>query len=597
MNRLGYSAKFGVMILLIAVPLGYLATQQFNTAREQLEEAHVQKRGLALLTQSHRLIGALENWRDAAVLRFLSSNAEIERLYYQMTTAANEEIESLRQVMLSQQALSDSSLYLTELKSILNRPIISPGMEGISFELIFDNVQRVVSEAYVWQRRVASENALLGLRDTQTYATVNLVLYDSSPVFESVGLARAAGTFYLFNKLLDSNSIYMIDKAYTRLDKELERIETRQAALSHDSREAELAFGLYTHGFHQIMDMLDGDLIQVTELQRPWREYFDQTSLKKRDARDFEHELLKAAQDKVQQIETDRQQWLNHFLFFSAGVLLLIVLLYIGFYYSVKLTITQLIKSAEAVASGNLDQEMHTRTKDELFHLGQALDHMRTQLKARQMKLRHLSITDGLTGLKNRKFFDEVMSAEVNRAARDNYPISLLMMDIDHFKSINDRYGHVAGDTCLQYVAGKLRHHLKRANDVAARYGGEEFVAILPNMLPEHCLALAEQFREDIERSVIVAEHHTITCTLSCGIASMVPGSKEDVTPLIQAADSALYAAKHAGRNRCMLGQPLRTRHKDLAAPQSVDRHSCQDSPLNEPAHHDPDEARERHVS
>ena len=149
-----------------------------------------------------------------------------------------------------------------------------------------------MSEAYVWQRRVASENALLGLRDTQTYATVNLVLYDSSPVFESVALARAAGTFTSSTNC-GLNSIYMIDKAYTWLDKELERIETRQAALSHDSAGGRVSLWIVHARFpSDHANMLDGDLIQVTELQTPWREYFDETSLKKkRDARDFEHEL------------------------------------------------------------------------------------------------------------------------------------------------------------------------------------------------------------------------------------------------------------------------------------------------------------------
>ncbi len=559
MNRLGYSAKFGVMILLIALPLSYLATQQFNAARSQLDEARQQSLGLQVLTHSHAVIGAIENWRDATVLRFLSSDAEIERLHGQVTQSVIERIDALTAFM-NNHHVQVSPFFMRELKTQLNRPVVAPGMEGISFELVFDNVQRTVSEMYAWQRKVASQFNLLGLRDAKLYATVNLVLYDSGPVFESVGMARAAGAYYLFTQLLDSNSIYMIDKAYTRLDKEVERIQSRQIALGDDDANPASEFNQYTQAFHQLMGMLDAHLIQVTELNLNWREYFRDTTKIKENARSYEQNLLASALTEVRHIERDRRDWVNQFLLITGGILVLIILLYVGFYYSVKRTITRLIRSAEAVAGGDLDHVMHTETRDELSHLGHALDNMRAQLKVRQMRLRHLSITDGLTGLKNRKFFDEVMQAETNKAARGNYPMALILLDIDHFKSINDRYGHVVGDACLQYVANRLRQQLKRSSDVAARYGGEEFAVILPNTLPDQCLAIAEQFRAEIEQSVIVVDHHTITCTVSCGIASMVPGTGEDTLYLVQAADSALYAAKHAGRNRCLLGQSMPTR-------------------------------------
>ena len=157
--------------------------------------------------------------------------------------------------------------------------------------------------------------------------------------------------------------------------------------------------------------------------------------------------------------------------------------------------------------------------------------------------LHDISTQDGLTGLRNRRHFDDTLSSEWRRAARSQRPLSLLMVDIDYFKHFNDTAGHLAGDDCLRGVARMLREALHRAGDLVARYGGEEFAVLLPEMDAVHAAGVAEMLRRRVESLG--------TVTISIGVASMTPprdgiGCEE----LVRVADAALYEAKRMGRNR-----------------------------------------------
>ena len=166
--------------------------------------------------------------------------------------------------------------------------------------------------------------------------------------------------------------------------------------------------------------------------------------------------------------------------------------------------------------------------------------------------LQQQSSLDALTGLVNRRLFDKVLVTELARAERNVNPISLLMIDIDHFKKYNDYYGHVAGDECLKAVAEVLRRCVRRAGEMVARYGGEEFVLLLPGSDLDHALEVAQSCLELLRLQAI--EHKgagpSATLTFSIGVASTTP--EYDVQPgtFINAADAAMYRAKMAGRAR-----------------------------------------------
>jgi diguanylate cyclase (GGDEF)-like protein len=166
-------------------------------------------------------------------------------------------------------------------------------------------------------------------------------------------------------------------------------------------------------------------------------------------------------------------------------------------------------------------------------------------------KLEEMATTDALTGLKNRRKFDQMIELEWRRATRLNTPIALLMIDADHFKAYNDTFGHQAGDQLLVGIAICISDSVRRAGDCAARYGGEEFAVLLPSTSAQEAFKIAETIRAKVQGW----SDHQASSTVSCGIASLVPTAGMDWPILVAAADKALYAAKAGGRNQSVVAE------------------------------------------
>jgi diguanylate cyclase (GGDEF)-like protein len=168
-------------------------------------------------------------------------------------------------------------------------------------------------------------------------------------------------------------------------------------------------------------------------------------------------------------------------------------------------------------------------------------------LRKSEERYRQLSLTDSLTGLFNSRHLHERLPGELDRANRYHRPLSLLVLDCDDFKSINDNFGHLEGDKVLQQLANVIGHCL-RSSDSGFRYGGEEFIILLPETTAKAAYLLAERLRSAFaDEAVVSAVGALITCTVSIGIAESVPG--ESANSLIRRADDACYAAKRAGKN------------------------------------------------
>jgi diguanylate cyclase (GGDEF)-like protein len=182
-----------------------------------------------------------------------------------------------------------------------------------------------------------------------------------------------------------------------------------------------------------------------------------------------------------------------------------------------------------------------------MFGIAALLRREISRRNATERDLRLLSETDSLTGLANRRRFERLIDIEMRRAARNRSPLSLLMVDIDRFKLINDRFGHAYGDRVLQAVAERLVAAVRRPGDLAARVGGDEFAVLLPETNGDGAVAVAEAARSKIEDHALPERGAT---TITIGIATFVSGGDPSPADLIAAADSALYAAKEAGRNR-----------------------------------------------
>ncbi len=173
-------------------------------------------------------------------------------------------------------------------------------------------------------------------------------------------------------------------------------------------------------------------------------------------------------------------------------------------------------------------------------------------LKQYRDALARMAKVDGLTGVWNRRAFDEYLDQEWKRAQRSGEPLSLILIDVDHFKKFNDGYGHAAGDDCLRQVAHALKGQIKRPADIVARYGGEEFVCVLPETSAEGAVLLAERMRDAVAALGIPHAHSPTAAivSISGGVATTRPSAQASIRDLIERADALLYQAKQAGRNR-----------------------------------------------
>ncbi|MGH8481466.1 MAG: GGDEF domain-containing protein [Nevskiaceae bacterium] len=162
-----------------------------------------------------------------------------------------------------------------------------------------------------------------------------------------------------------------------------------------------------------------------------------------------------------------------------------------------------------------------------------------------------LATQDGLTGLFNRMAFFQQMERNVRQAARDRVCIGVMLLDVDHFKAYNDRYGHLQGDQCLRAVAGAVRNEFRRPSDLVARYGGEEFVGYWHDIQPQSLRSMADQVRAGVQ-ALRIAHRDTPSgrVTASVGAVALVPADGESLADWVQRADEALYEAKEKGRNR-----------------------------------------------
>jgi diguanylate cyclase (GGDEF)-like protein len=217
------------------------------------------------------------------------------------------------------------------------------------------------------------------------------------------------------------------------------------------------------------------------------------------------------------------------------------------------------------VAGGNLDVDLPVTGQSEVSYLTQVFNHMVFRLRQGREKLsaanqallesnkelHQLSITDGLTGLFNRKHIMELLEREISRSRRYGRPITVLMLDIDHFKQVNDSYGHQAGDAVMCRLSAVLRG-MVRDVDFVGRYGGEEFLVLLPDSDCQSGAETAERIRRKVQDLEIIANHQKISVTLSIGVSSH-PQMGRDSDALICMADEALYQAKSTGRNRIVI--------------------------------------------
>ncbi len=201
----------------------------------------------------------------------------------------------------------------------------------------------------------------------------------------------------------------------------------------------------------------------------------------------------------------------------------------------------------EVVKLQDENQEMlESRVQERTLELNVALQ----ELEEVNRELEEKNTLDELTGLFNRRFYDKKILAEYRRSKRNLTPLSIIVVDIDHFKAVNDNYGHHVGDLCLIWLSQHIKKSLKRSADVGCRYGGEEFCIVLPDTDSKGAIALAETLRENVAEFDFSHKEKTISVTLSCGVSPYTQQPSAFPEHIFIAADKALYQAKRNGRNQ-----------------------------------------------
>nr|WP_320048675.1 diguanylate cyclase [uncultured Desulfuromonas sp.] len=236
-----------------------------------------------------------------------------------------------------------------------------------------------------------------------------------------------------------------------------------------------------------------------------------------------------------------RRSWIKALIIFGSVFLLTVLVLFMG--------INFFLKQVKRLQSG-LESKVAQRTAA-LQDLNEKLSEEILERERAQQLLQELSERDVLTGIYNRRKFNDYYDVEWSAAKRERRPLSLLMIDIDFFKIYNDRYGHLAGDEALTMVAKGIDACVRRPRDFVARYGGEEFVCLLPEMCQDAAHAMAEKIRQHIEELHYIHEFSQAAnvITVSIGVASLIPTEQQAKEELIDQADKALYLAKKKGRN------------------------------------------------
>lgn len=227
-------------------------------------------------------------------------------------------------------------------------------------------------------------------------------------------------------------------------------------------------------------------------------------------------------------------------------------------YWEVEM-IAPVIDSEGAIVNYIAIKEDVTAQKESDAKLREAYSRLEEQMKeiqGLQDELREQAIRDPLTGLHNRHYLNEVLGRELSRALREGYPVSFMLLDIDRFKSVNDMYGHTAGDFVLREIADQLSE-FTRVEDIVCRYGGEEFLVVLPNTNEQDAFIIADRLRHSIQEFKIKADGKNISVTISVGI-SQFPIHGQYEAQVIEAADKALYHAKHNGRNQVALWSKIK---------------------------------------
>lgn len=552
MDRFTFPAKFFLISMLLAVPLSITSFQSVVDSNEQLRTAHIKHLGALNVHAFLPVIEALETMRDLSVAERFHRSEVVEAKYLEAKQQAMLEIEKFINNDLDEnnQLISLNTFALQRAVETLK---LTSGSEADLERTIFDKVNLLVSAAYSIQYQIANVNGLLGDIDPLANHLVIILTAELQQSFEAMGEARAYGSYFIANQILSSYGVELINGALSKLkDSEL-HLSDRFTILLSSHPKANGTLAIDSSAINRLNDIymqVDDQILLDPDLTTTFEVFWQQSSDSIKAFNQFRRQIVlflaKYYEAKERVMESNK----NSYVFGVSALICVFIYLFIGFYLGIKGSLGELSKAAVQVAKGSLDKPITISSHDELKTLAALLDEMRVQLKDREQQLLDMTVTDTLTGVKNRKYFNEQLKECMALCRKTDQPTSLLMMDIDHFKCVNDTYGHTVGDKCLQLVAKTLQDNLSRPGDVVARYGGEEFAVLLPATDEIGAITIAERLCRSIRDLSLNIEENEIDIRISIGISTsnLIPNCLEE--RLVNLADEALYKAKKTGRDR-----------------------------------------------
>lgn len=546
MARLTYTGKFLLVLGVVGVPLIYLSGQLLSGLGTSAQQTQRLKIDVVQLRQMTLLIRSLETMRNVAPIKALTPSPDANQIFAKAKAQA---LGQLSQLLGSTYADANFLSHGQQLRKAIEQLQLIPGSEGFQIQQVFQSAQHLVSQAYEWRQEQANRDGLFAAH-LSGLEPLNVFLFSRTPnLLRHLGAAQAYGSFFLKSGFIHSGGASLMDQTWQNLDTEIRQLNTgpkqsqgRVFAYTGDAAQASKA----------VLARFDQDLVQPVQLKTPWLSYYHQT---RQNIQQVDQAVDQAFNRLAGRLTLEHRTRLRRLLYAVSGLTLsalIILYLLVGFYLSVKSSVNSLIRAALRVSSGDLETPVNVATRDEIHQLSLAFDQMREQLRVREEALRDFSLRDGLTGLYNRRYFDEALANALSRAIREQAWLSLIIIDLDHFKQVNDHFGHLAGDAVLKQAARLFEQVFQRGTDIVARYGGEEFAVILPDTELNTAVELARELRLELaEKTITNAEiEGAVKVTASLGVAALAPGTPADANLLIQAADEALYQAKRGGRNR-----------------------------------------------
>jgi len=545
MNQLSYRSKFVLIASLFAIPLVFFAGQLAYTYHQEASQIKLTRTGLNYLEQATYLIEDLETLRDLSVIVSTQRESMLIEKVEGVKLSALKKITKMKTFAIPEKHLS----FLTELETIIqNDTFVRGNEEGI--EGVYEQAHSLINQTYSWRTKLSYAFISRSHNSTNIIDTLNL-LNESEIYLHALGQTRAFGSLYVEQTFIDSYGASVLEKTYSTLSKLIDLIDVKAEEYQElinlypeiTPSNVKRNLGEALERFYQAL------IVTYTPSGNPTEFYNDITKTYEQTYQ--QNHLLFQLLDNV--LDKDYQESKHRLFVFYASVGLMILLIsyvYLGLYTSMNAAIRSLMYSARKVAAGTYNEPIHTHTKDELSSVAAAMDAMRLSIQEREEKLAFMGQTDGLTKLYNRQYFDTALDLSLANSLRQHTPFTLVMIDIDNFKSINDTYGHQTGDECLRQVARLIKDQYQRKTDVVARYGGEEFIAILYGSNLEEAIEQSETLRTTIASHKIKSDEKIIQLTASFGLAALASPEMSTSSDLIALADVLLYQSKHTGRNR-----------------------------------------------